>query len=267
MIDKVEALLREAATRAILPRFRALQSHEIEEKSPGELVTAADHAAEAILSEGLKRLRPGALVVGEEAAALDPGLLEKLPREDEVWLIDPLDGTANFAAGREDFAVMVALLRGRESVLSWMLDPIGGVMRIAERGSGAFAGGVRVRAASACPPLHEMRGAILKRFLGPEERARLAPRETLLKEVLPGFMCAGREYPAVVAGERHFALFQRLLPWDHAPGALFAEEAGGMARRLDGSAYVPGDLRPGLLVAQNPAVWRRLRETLLADFP
>jgi fructose-1,6-bisphosphatase/inositol monophosphatase family enzyme len=267
MIDKVEALLREAAARAILPRFRALQSHEIEEKAPGELVTAADREAEHIIAAGLTALRPGALVVGEEAAALHADLLTKLRDAKEAWLIDPLDGTRHFAAGREPFAVMVALVRARETVASWMLDPVAGIMRIAERGAGAFADGMRVRAAAGCPPISEMRGAILKRFLAPEDRARLEPREAMLEEVLPGFMCAGREYPAVVAGDQHFALFQRMLPWDHAPGVLFAEEAGAMARRLDESAYIPGDLRLGLLVAQNSEVWRRLRETVLADFP
>jgi fructose-1,6-bisphosphatase/inositol monophosphatase family enzyme len=267
MIDKVEALLREAAARAILPRFRALRSHEIEEKSPGELVTAADREAEHIISAGLKALRPDALIVGEEAAATDVSILARVLDADEAWLIDPLDGTAHFAAGREPFAVMVGLVRKRETVLSWMLDPVAGTMRVAERGAGAFANGQRVRAAADCPPVAAMCGAILKRFLRPEDRARIEPREGMLGAVLPGFMCAGREYPAVVAGEEHFALFQRMLPWDHAPGVLFAEEAGAMARRLDGAAYVPGDLRPGLLVAQNAAVWRRVRETVLADLP
>lgn len=266
MIDKVEALLREAAAYAILPRFQALQRHEIEEKSPGELVTAADREAERLIEAGLAALRPGALVVGEEAASADPALLAGLPDADEAWLVDPLDGTANFAAGRAPFAVMVAFVRRRETVLSWMLDPVAGTMRIAERGGGAFTDGVRVHAQSACPPLGAMRGAILRRFLRPEDRARLETREAMLKEILSGHMCAGREYPAVVAGEQHFALFQRLLPWDHAPGVLFAEEAGGRARRLDGMPYVPGDLRPGLLVAQNPAVWSRVRETLLEGF-
>ena len=265
MIDKVEALLREAAARAILPRFRHLQHHEIEEKSPGELVTAADRDAEQIIAAGLKALRPGALVVGEEAVALDGSVMTRLLGEDEVWLIDPLDGTAHFAAGREPFAVMVALVHRRETVLSWMLDPVADAMRVAERGAGAFANGERVRATGDCPPRESLRGAILKRFMPPEDRAKIAPRESIIAEVLPGFMCAGREYPAVVAGEQHFALFQRMLPWDHAPGALFAEEAGAVARRLDGTAYVPGDQRRGLLVAQNAAVWRLVRETVLAD--
>jgi fructose-1,6-bisphosphatase/inositol monophosphatase family enzyme len=267
MIDKVEALLRDAAQRAILPRFQRLQRHEIEEKSPGELVTAADRDAEHIISAGLKALSPAALIVGEEAATADPDLLSKVLGADEVWLIDPLDGTAHFAAGRDLFAVMVALAHKGEIVLSCILEPVAGTMRVAERGAGAFADGRRVRATADCPPPSEIRGAILKRFISPADRARIEPREHMIGTVLPGLMCAGREYPAVVAGEQHFALFQRMLPWDHAPGVLFAEEAGAMARRLDGSAYVPGDPRPGLLVAQNAAVWHCVRETVLADLP
>jgi fructose-1,6-bisphosphatase/inositol monophosphatase family enzyme len=265
MIDKVEALLREAARRAILPRFQRLQRHEVEEKSPGELVTAADREAEHIIAAGLKALSPAALIVGEEAAAADPGLLSQVLGADEVWVIDPLDGTAHFAAGRALFAVMVALVRKGEIVLSCIFEPVTGTMRVAERGAGAFADGRRVRAADDCPPPAAIRGAILKRFISPADRAKIEPREGMIGAVLPGLMCAGREYPAVVAGEQHFALFQRMLPWDHAPGVLFAEEAGAKARWLDGSAYVPGDMRAGLLVAQNAAVWRCVRETVLGD--
>src|SRR5919106_4920939 len=105
MNDKVETLMREAAANAILPRFRRLQHHEIEEKTPGELVTAADREAERILSAGLSALLPGSLVIGEEAAAADPALISRLADGGDIWLVDPLDGTANFAAGREPFAV------------------------------------------------------------------------------------------------------------------------------------------------------------------
>jgi fructose-1,6-bisphosphatase/inositol monophosphatase family enzyme len=264
-MDKVDALMREAAAIAILPRFRRLQSHEIEEKTPGELVTAADREAERILTAGLRDLKPGSIVIGEEACAVDPALVSRVAGDGDVWLVDPVDGTANFAAGREPFAVMVALVRRSETIASWMLDPVGGVMARAERGGGAFIDGRRAAASRDCPTAELLRGAVLKKFLPPADRAAVERREALIAEVLPGFMCAGREYPAVVAGEQHFALFRRMLPWDHAPGALFAEEAGARARRLDFAPYVPGDQRPGLLVAQNEEVWRLVRRTILAD--
>lgn len=264
-MDKVESLVREVAAGVILPRFRGLQRHEIEEKTPGELVTAVDREAERILTAGLLTLKPGSIVVGEEACAAAPELMRRIADDEDVWLVDPLDGTANFAAGREPFAVMVALVRKRETVAAWMLDPVGGAMARAERGGGAFVGEERVKACLNCPPLAALCGAIHKRFMRPEDRVAVERRENALAAVLPGFMCAGREYPAVVAGELHFTVFQRLLPWDHAPGVLFVEEAGGTARRLDGSAYVPGDLRPGLLVAQNGYIWRLVRDSVLAD--
>jgi fructose-1,6-bisphosphatase/inositol monophosphatase family enzyme len=265
MNDKVETLMREAAARAILPRFRHLQRHEIEEKTPGELVTAADREAEQILTPGLMALLPGSLVIGEEAASADPALLPRLAEDEDVWLVDPVDGTANFAAGIEPFAVMVALVRRGETVASWMLDPVAGVMHRAERGAGAFVAGRRVTASSLCPLAAGLRGAVLKRFLRPEDRASVERRAASVGEILPGFMCAGREYPAIVAGEQHFALFWRSLPWDHAPGALFAAEAGAVTRKLDGAPYLPRDKRPGILVAQNDEVWRLVRATILAD--
>ena len=77
-----------------------------------ELRMSKGTSAEDIIAAGLKDLRPDALIVGEEAAALDAGLLAKILDADETWLIDPLDGTAHFAAGREPFAVMAALVEG-----------------------------------------------------------------------------------------------------------------------------------------------------------
>ena len=66
---------------------------------------------------------------------------------------------------------------------------------------------------------------------------------------LPGRNCAGIEYPTLVAGDVDFLLYWRTLPWDHAPGVLFAEEAGFRAARPDGTAYRCGDGRHGLVVA------------------
>ncbi len=80
--------------------------------------------------------------------------------------------------------------------------------------------------------------------------------------LIPGLLCAGAEYPAVVGGDRHFAIFWRVLPWDHAPGALFAREAGSYVARLGGSAYLPASEATGLLVARNHAVAEEIMERL-----
>src|SRR5262249_31532208 len=106
----VIALMREVAATHILPRFRKLAAHEIHEKAPGNLVTIADLEAERALTPALTALIPGSLVVGEEAVAHDPAILDRLAGDDPVWVVDPVDGTQNFTKAVPCFAVIVALV-------------------------------------------------------------------------------------------------------------------------------------------------------------
>jgi fructose-1,6-bisphosphatase/inositol monophosphatase family enzyme len=251
--------MAEAAERAILPRFRALAQDEIEEKSPGELVTIADREAEAILTAGLAPLLPGSRVVGEEACASQPHLLDSLG-DGTVWLVDPLDGTGNFAAGRPAFAVMVALLRDGATLAAWIFDPLSGRLARAERGSGAWIGDRRLHPAPVSPGTR-LRGSI-GRFMPEEMQSSLEERLSAAAERLPGLMSAGVEYPMIGAGERDFAFYWRTLAWDHAAGVLFVNEAGGKAARPDGSAYVPSSEGHGLLAAASPDRWEAAHRLL-----
>lgn len=257
-MDRVTEALRDAAARAILPRYRRLEHHEIVEKTPGELVTAADREAEAILSVSLPGMLAGSRVVGEEGCAAEPALLQTLG-EGVVWLLDPLDGTANFAAGRPPFAVMLALLRDGLPLASWMLEPISGTAWTAESGSGAWRDGERIRTEQQVPDAAAMRGALISHFMTGEMQARIRDRFSSVTE-LPKLLCSGAEYPAIALGERHVSLFWRTLAWDHVPGALFLAEAGGHVCRLDGSPYRAVSSREGLIVAQNPGI----AETIVA---
>lgn len=260
--DEVSSLLRRVAAEVVLPRYQALAAHEVDEKSPGELVTIVDREAEALISPGLLAMLPGSRVVGEEAAAERPGLLDGLD-EGVVWLVDPLDGTANFVEGKRDFAIMVALLCDGETVASWMLAPAYGWTAHAERGAGAFVDGCQVRTAADVPTLEQLRGAFSRRYLPPEFDAEIAPRAERIGQLIPNMGCAGVEYPSIAAAERDFCFFWRTLPWDHAPGALFLQEAGGVARRVDGESYLPADGKTGLLVARNADICERVLDTLM----
>lgn len=264
-MDAVPGLLREAAEEAVLPVFRSREARP-EEKSPGEWVTTADRAAEAFLTPRLAALVPGSVVVGEEATASNPILLEHLATSTDVWLLDPLDGTANFAAGEVPFSLMVALVHDRETVGSWMLDPLSGQLAAAERGGGAILDAEQVRTDKAGLDPQAMRGAVLCRFLPADLLSHVGTVERQFAALAPGSGCAGHDYPAVVTGELGFALYWRTLPWDHAPGTLFAVEAGGVAARPDGSSYRACDYqRPGLLVAPNPDVWLQVRDLLVPE--
>ena len=247
-------VLREAARRAVLPRFRRLGEGDIGEKTPGELVTTADLEAERIIAKGLAAIRPQARFVGEEACARDPSWLRGLD-EGEAWIVNPIDGTGNFASGAAPFAMMAAYLRRGDLVASCILDPLSDSAIIAERGAGAWRDGERIGALEELTPLWRARG-IVSHFERPramEPRVAALAERTL--ELLPTRRCAGAEYPLVATGALDFALYWRTLVWDHAPGVLILEEAGGKAARLDGARYRPGDAGGAILLARTPEIW------------
>ena len=121
---RVGEIIRAVAAAEILPRYEKLERHEINEKHAGEIVTAADIASEAKLIAALTDLLPGSVVVGEEGFAADPTIIEHLSRDAAVWIIDPLDGTRNFAEGRPTFAVIIALVVRGETQAGWIYDPV-----------------------------------------------------------------------------------------------------------------------------------------------
>jgi fructose-1,6-bisphosphatase/inositol monophosphatase family enzyme len=219
--------------------------------------------AEAKIAAELPKLMIGSRVIGEEAASLDPGMLEHL-EEGLVWLVDPLDGTANFAAGRSPFSLMVALLSAGDVIAAWMLDPLSGKMAIAERGGGAWVDGERVTTRCGSRGAAALRGAVFTGFMPAAVAEPILSRCHMIGETLPGLMCCGAEYPAVALGMEDFALFWDTRPWDHAPGALFLLEAGGHVARPDGRDYRVSSGRGGLLAARCIDVWVDVQRALLS---
>ena len=237
-----------------MPRFRRLAEGDIEEKSPGELVTIADREAEEMIASGLASINPDARFVGEEACARDPSVLRQLDQGD-VWVVDPIDGTGNYASGRSPFALMAALLHNGETVASCILDPVGGILTLAERGAGAWINGQRVCARKDLKQIEACTG-IVSTFQRPRAlEADVAALSESARGVMPSQRCAGGEYPLVASGVLDFALYWRTLVWDHAPGILIIEEAGGKAARLDGTPYRPSQPNGGILLAHTPEIW------------
>ncbi|MGK6354639.1 inositol monophosphatase family protein [Sphingomonas sp. DT-207] len=257
--DEVSALMRGVAERVVTPRFRMLAAHEIAEKSPGEVVTIVDREAERRLHDGLAALDLGARIVGEEAAEADPALLDGIG-EGLVWLIDPLDGTANFAAGRSPFGMMVALVEDGEPIQGWLLDPLSGRLCHAALGRGATCDGERVRARPS--GARTAIAALGTHFLSAERRTRVHAHASRHFDLTPVPRCAAESYPRIVFGENDVALFQRTLPWDHAAGVLFLTEAGGRAIHWDGTPYRVGG-GYGLLAAAGAQLLQRAAEILL----
>ena len=251
----VAALMRQVAAEVVMPRYRNLATHEVIEKAADDLVTIADRESELRLGEGLARLLPEAGIVGEEAVAADPAVLGTLATGLN-WIIDPIDGTGNFAAGKPPFGLMIALVDNGHIQASWILDPLTDRLCCAASGRGATIDGERVTARPTGAPLPVAGISLL--FSDPANRVRLKERAQGNLEMVDIPRCAAEQYPRIVLGVNDLAVFERTLPWDHAPGALFVNEAGGKVARPDSSAYVIGaDPGKGLLAACSPAMWER----------
>lgn len=265
---EVAALLRDASRAEILPRFRRLAEGAVRAKSgPLDLVTDADEAAERIIEAGLTRLFPGCAVVGEEAAAADASVLERLRDAELAFVVDPVDGTANFAAGLPLFGCMAAAVVKGEVVAAWIHDPLGDDTAIALRGEGAWIADPEGRAMTdlrvAAPvPLGQMVGALSWSYLPAALRGQVTARFPLFAGVV-GYRCAAHEYRWAAGGHGHVLFYNRLMPWDHLPGWLLHREAGGYSARFDGSEYLPTHRDGGLICAPDRASWEAVRHALL----
>lgn len=256
----VAALMRETAEKTLLKHYRRLDTAAIAAKAADDVVTIADTESEAMLAAGLARILPEAAIVGEEAAHADPAIFERLS-DSLCWIIDPLDGTNNYAMGKPPFGILLALAERGEAVAGWIYDPLSGRLCTAHRGQGAWVNGERLtaRGSGQDKPI----AAISLVFVDQDKRAALmehiAPHYTLVD--IP--RCAAEQYPRIGLGQNDVSLFEKTLAWDHAAGVLFLNEAGGKAARPDGSPYrVDRHLEPGLIGAASPRLFDDMAERL-----
>jgi len=254
-------LLREVSAKAILPHYQTLTADEVSDKAVDDVVTVADNLAEDMLGEGLSRIIPGLAIVGEEAVHADATVLDRL--SGDCWIVDPLDGTNNFAKGKPPFGILIAMASGGEAHTGWLYDPLSDRFCVTHRGKGAFIDGEKVHArpSGAEPPIAAISLVFLEQSRREAIRRHIAPNYTLVD--IP--RCAAEQYPRLVLGQNDVSIFERTHAWDHAAGVLFVNEAGGKAARPDGSPYrVDESARPGLIGASSPRLWDELAERLAA---
>lgn len=262
-VDRVAALIREAAAEEIVPSFARLAPGDIAEKRPGDLVTATDLAMEQRLTRVLTSELPGSTVFGEEAVTLATLDHSILAGEGPIWVIDPLDGTGNFAASLPMFAVIVSLVVGGETRAGWLYDPLSDRMATAVRGEGAWMAGRRLRV-SRPDDLRKLTGSIYgRRFRESEPYRKLWAIGRGPLGLVFNTRSVGQEYLARLNGGMHFGVYTRLNAWDHAAGCLLHQEAGGYLARFDGSIYRPEHHSPGILVAPDRDLWDILHRELI----
>ena len=255
--------VRAVAAAEIVPRFRDLGTGDIDAKSSfDDLVTVADRDAEAALTARIRAILPGCAVVGEEAASADPGVLDRVGGG-RVAVVDPIDGTWNFAHGIANYGVILAVAEEGETVWGLLYDPSFDDWVEAHRGGGAWfhrAGRTRrLRVAPEAAPLDRLRGNVGAYMFPPEARALLAATTGLFRRA-SSMGASVHEYRQLALGGSDFCLNGILHVWDHAAGVLILSEAGGVSRLLDGRAYAPAMRAGHLLNARSEAVWEALAE-------
>ncbi|MBQ0852419.1 inositol monophosphatase family protein [Streptomyces sp. NPDC057621] len=259
----VERAVREAAATEIMPRFRQLAAHEIDQKSgPHDLVTDADRKAEQYLTEVLGKLLPGSVVVGEEAVHANPATYEALQGEAPVWIVDPVDGTRQFVHGDTGFCTLVALARHGVVLASWTYAPARDQLAVAVRGRGALLDGERLLAGAPDPGRDlEVATSHPDYTTDDQKRALLGLRTEGVSPRPCG--SAGLEYLAIARGELDAVAFSWEAAWDHAAGLLLVEEAGGTHLTLAGEPFrITGGNTLPFTAARDAATARRVLDLL-----
>lgn len=251
--------LRDAARRAILSRYTPGQAIAADYKTVGEAVTVADRESEGIIAEHLCALIPGAGIVGEEAVHHNSALLERLG-QGTCWIIDPLDGTGNFAQGQQPFGMLVALAHEGVPVAGWIYDPVNERLCSAHAGHGATIDGAPFKASQdvTARPLV----AVTRLFAQEARRDAAMAYLATICDVIDSPRCAADQYPRVALGGNDATVFTRTIAWDHAAGVIFLNEAGGQAACQDGTPYRCDRPDNGLVIARNPSVWQQIADCL-----
>jgi len=266
-IRRVGAILAAAARSEILPRFRRLSPAQVRRKTSAfDLVTEADEAAEAVITAALQSAFPGCAVIGEESAHKEPGLLDLIAEAPLAFIVDPVDGTRNFASSLPLFGVMAAVTSRGETIAGVIHDPISQDWAYALGGGGAWLEEEDGRSSPlrvADPvPVSAMDCFIGTNYLPEPLRATISGNLSRLG-TSNSLRCAAHEYRTAAAGYCHLLLYSRLMPWDHAAGALIHREAGGYSAHFDGQPYLPTHFAGGLICAPDEASWHLARAALL----
>jgi myo-inositol-1(or 4)-monophosphatase len=243
-------------------KSRDLSALKISEKSAGDVATDIDLWAETVLRVQLTALLPGSQFMGEETGG-------KLPcfSDAPTWIVDPIDGSANFSRGYPQWSVSVALAVEGEPMLGVIVDPNRNEIFYATRGQGAWLqsrdGLQSLKCAVVKEPLKATVSTVFPKPLSPLMTPYLAEFERVARSVgqvrRSGSMALELAY---VAAGRADAFWERgMQAWDAAAGMVLLQEAGASVVALDGLEVLSSQF----LAAGSPAMLPYLLELLAID--
>jgi myo-inositol-1(or 4)-monophosphatase len=221
-------------------------------------VTDVDHAVQAALLEAIARHFPCDAVIAEETLS-DSDQHASVCSADRCWVIDPIDGTRNYARGLPVFAISVALMEAGSPVVGWVFNPMTGQMHSASRGGGAWLDDERIQAAD--EPLGDQ--SFIAVPSGREAALPAIVHEWIDQTVLRSLGSTALHLAFVASGALDAAFSGKCRLWDIAAGVLVAEEAGAVVCSLQGQPYFPLELKAydgGLMpfLAAGPTLLKQL---------
>jgi len=219
------------AAKTLIRDFGEIEKLQVSLKGPGDFVTASDKKVEKILIDELQKARPKYSILSEEI-----GLIKN--EEEFKWIIDPIDGTANFLHGIPHFAISVGLERNKEIICGIIFDPIKDEIFLAEKGNGAYLNNQRIRVSAR----KNLENCII--FTGgPNSTSK--DKDLVLEEykkfssklfIPVRKMGSASLDMAYVAAGRCDGFWQRNLKyWDIAAGIILVKEAGGFVTDFSGN--------------------------------
>ena len=210
----------EKASKGLIRDFGELEQLQVSIKGPSDFVTNADTKAEKIIIDELTRSRKNYSILSEESGSKENKDI------DNVWIIDPIDGTINFLHGVPHFAISIALKSNNEIVSGLIYDPIKDEMFYAEKNNGAYFNNKRIRV-SKRKKMEDClfaSGEIDNENIKQQTNAKLSIRKS-------GSAALDMAY---VASGRYDGYFQKNLNlWDIAAGIIIVKEAGGQVNDLN----------------------------------
>ncbi len=253
LMNAVEAMCRRAG-EIQMSHFRRLAGYE--KKGAIDLLTIADKQSEAAIVEMIQARFPEHRILAEEG-----GSIGGASDSEYLWVIDPLDGTTNFAHGMPLFASSVAVQHRGETVAGGVIAPALGEMFLAGRGAGAFRNGERLGVSK----VDVLNDALVVTGFPYDRHAMLDWLTGMVGEFLSrsqGLLrlgAAALDLAFVAAGNLDGFYERNLHPWDTAAGALLVEEAGGRMSTFNGEPY---DIYSNQMLASNGRIHDEMVATL-----
>ncbi|NMC51925.1 inositol monophosphatase [Candidatus Kuenenbacteria bacterium] len=250
---QIAILAAQKAGTELMKHFNKISRSLVKIKSKHEIITPADLAAERIILSAIKKNFPSHRILSEEAG-------DNKKQSDYLWIIDPLDGTTNFAMGNPLFSVSIALAKKEEIIMALVYIPFLKDLYLAEKNKGAFLNGKKIYSSEE----NKIKKSFLTFCHGNNEASvkqaihlysKLKPLARDLRQI----GTAALETAWVARGKTEAIIIPGVNPWDVAAGALLVREAGGIVTDMTGR---PWTIQSKGILASNKNIHPTLLKTI-----